>query len=103
MCCLFMNPQLLVAASPSGAMRSVFTGVRGYDLLFVLTALAFELLIIGILIAEKRQRHVLVKNLGVLWLLLAIPLAIVFIGYLAAGSDRWIVVSFSLIFLYMAV
>jgi hypothetical protein len=58
------SPQLLVAAPPAEAIRSVLTGVRGSDLLFVLTALAFELLIIGILIAQKRQHHVLLKILG---------------------------------------
>lgn len=86
---------LLPAAAPAS--------LSGSDRLFVATALAFELLIIAILIAEKRQHHELVKALGILWALLAIPLAIVFVHDLTVGGDRWLVLSFGLIFLYMAV
>lgn len=90
---------------PSAALfpAAAPASLSGSDLLFVVTALAFELLIIAILIAEKRQRHRLVKALGILWALLAIPLAIVFVHDLTVGSDRWAVLSFGLIFLYMAV
>jgi hypothetical protein len=77
--------------------------LSGYTTLFVVTALAFEVLIIATLIAEKRQRHRLVRTLGILWALLAIPLAIVFVHDLTVGSDRWVVLSFGLIFLYMTV
>lgn len=86
---------LLPAAAPAS--------LGGADLLFVVTALAFELLIIAILIAEKRQRHELVKALGIIWALLAVPLVIVFVHDLTVGGDRWLVLSFGLIFLYMAV
>lgn len=92
-------PSAAAALSPSAAPASL----GGADLLFVVTALAFELLIIAILIAEQRQRHGLVKALGILWALLAIPLVIVFVYDLTVGGDRWLVLSFGLIFLYMAV
>jgi hypothetical protein len=48
--------------------------------------------------AEKRQRHGPVKVLGDPWALLAIPLVIVFVHDLTVGGDRWLVLSFSLIF-----
>jgi hypothetical protein len=97
-----MNALSLLPSSallPAGAPASL----SGSDRLFVVTALAFELLIIAILIAEKWQRHELVKALGILWALLAVPLVIAFVHDLMVGGDRWLVLSFGLIFLYMAV
>jgi hypothetical protein len=87
---------------PDGAAHSPFVGLDGFDLVFVLTAVAFQLLIIAILIAAKWQRLVLVRRLGTLWLLLAIPLAIVLLHDLFSG-ERGTLVPFSLIFSYMAV
>ncbi len=99
-----MNAVSFAPFSSSALSRSAEpASLNGYTALFVVTALTFEVLIIAILIVEKRQRHRLVKALGILWALLAIPLAIVFVHDLAVGSDRWIMLSFSLIFLYMAV
>lgn len=90
---------------PSSALfpAAAPASLSGSDLLFVVTALAFELLISAILIAEKRQRHELVKALGILWALLAVPLVIVFVHDLTVGGDHWLVPSFGLIFLYIAV
>jgi len=72
-----------------------------FDLVFVITAVAFNLLIAGIFIADKKQHPRLIRTLGMTWLLLAIPLAIVFVHYLLAGQELWIIVCFGGIFLYM--
>jgi hypothetical protein len=72
-----------------------------YDLVFVFAAIAFNLLIAGIFIARKRKHPKLVKVFGTLWLLLVIPLAVVFVNYLIVGRDLWIMICFGLIFLYI--
>jgi hypothetical protein len=72
-----------------------------FDLVFVITAVAFNLLIAGIFIADKKQHPRLIRTLGMTWLLLAIPLAIVFIHNLLAGQELWIIVCFGGVFLYM--
>ncbi len=77
--------------------------VRDYDLAFVITAVLFNLLIAGIFIADKKQWHRLLRVFGTAWLLLAIPLAIIFIHYLLTGRELWITVCFASIFSYMAV
>jgi hypothetical protein len=72
-----------------------------YDLVFIFTAIAFNLLIACIFFAQKRKHPQLVKVFGVLWLLLVIPLAVVFINYLVVGQELWIMICFGLIFLYI--
>ena len=74
-----------------------------FDLVFVVTAVVFNLLIAGIFIADKKQRPTLIRTFGIAWLFLAIPLAIVFVHYLLAGRELWIIVCFGGIFLYMIV
>jgi hypothetical protein len=81
----------------------MFTRINTYDLTFVLTAIAFNLLIVGIFVAQKNGRAKQVKVLGMLWLLLAIPLAVVFVRYLAEGKSPGIMLSLGLVFLYMLV
>jgi hypothetical protein len=83
------------------ALRALFTRISIYDLVFVLTAIAFNLLIAGIFVAQKKGRLELVKTIGTAWLLLAIPLAIVFVKYLVKGRDLWIMICFGSVFLYM--
>ena len=83
------------------ALRALFTRISIYDLVFVLTAIAFNLLIAGIFVAQKKGRPELVKAFGIAWLLLAIPLAIVFVKYLVKGRDLWIMICFGSVFLYM--
>ena len=83
------------------ALRALFTRISIYDLVFVLTAIAFNLLIAGIFVAQKKGRPELVKTFGIAWLLLAIPLAIVFVQYLVKGRDLWIMICFGSVFLYM--
>lgn len=80
---------------------SIFTGIKPYDLVFVLSAIVFNLLIAGVFIAQKKERPKLVRTFGILWLSLAIPLAVVFIHYLIVGRDLWIMIYFGFIFLYI--
>jgi hypothetical protein len=87
----------------AAASRAAIPELRGYDLLFVLTALAFELLIIAILIAEKQQRLRLVRVLGTIWALLALPFALVLAHMLTLETDRWTLLSFAMVFLYIGV
>ena len=78
-------------------------GIDAYDLVFVLCALAFNLLIAAIFCAQKRKRHKLTKIFGITWLTLAIPLAVVFIHYTIVGRELWITIYFVFIMLYMLV
>ena len=74
-----------------------------FDYVFFLSAVLFNLLIAGIFIAQKRKRSKLVRALGITWLLLVFPLAIVFVNYIQIGRESWIINCFGLIFLYMLV
>lgn len=74
-----------------------------FDLVFVFTAIAFNLLIAGIFVAQKKERPNLVRIFGILWLSLAIPLAVVFIHYLVVGRPLWVMAYFGFIFLYILV
>ena len=71
--------------------------------MFVLSAIAFNLLIAAIFIAQKLGRENLVRIFGVLWLCLLIPLTLVFVSYRHEGRKTWIMVSFGFVFLYMLV
>ena len=74
-----------------------------FDLMFLLSAVAFNLLIAAIFIAQKPGRQNLVSIFGILWLWLIIPLALVFVSYWQEGRETRILVSFGLVFLYMLV
>ena len=65
----------------------MFTDLATFDLLFVLSAVAFNLLIATIFVAQKLGQDKLVKTFGILWLLLIIPLALVFVSYWQAGKE----------------
>jgi hypothetical protein len=82
---------------------TMFNRLPPYDLVFVLTAIAFNLLIVCIFISQKHGGAKLVKVFGVLWLLLSIPFAVVFVNYLTVGKRAAIMVSFCLVFLYILV
>ncbi|MBC8335946.1 MAG: hypothetical protein ISR59_00005 [Anaerolineales bacterium] len=77
--------------------------IDGFDLLFVLSATIFNLLIAGIFIAQKQANPRLVRKFGVAWLLLAIPLTVVYIRYWALSKAAWIMIYFSFILFYMLV
>ena len=74
-----------------------------FDFMFVLSAVAFNLLIAAIFIAQKLGRDKLVRTFGILWLWLIIPLALVFVSYWQQGRETRILVSFGFVFLYMLV
>jgi hypothetical protein len=74
-----------------------------YDWVFVLCAVAFNLLIAGIFVAQKHGRHRLTRTLGIAWLGLAIPLSVVFVRYLIVGREAWIIIYFCFILIYMLV
>ncbi|MFL7868278.1 MAG: hypothetical protein AB8I58_05580 [Anaerolineales bacterium] len=79
----------------------MFADLATFDLLFVFTAVAFNLLIAAIFIAQKLRQNKLVKTFGILWLWLIIPLALVFVAYWQAGKEARILLYFGLTFLYM--
>jgi len=81
----------------------MFTQLNAYDLIFMLSAVAFNLLIAAIFVAQKLGRENLVRTFGVLWLCLLIPLTLVFVSYRSAGRETWILVNFGFVFLYMLV
>ena len=73
------------------------------DLVFVLTAIAFMLLLAVLLAAQKNHRVKTTWVIGVLWLLLAVPFALVFARYLAEGRSMWTLLPLSLVLVYMLV
>jgi CubicO group peptidase (beta-lactamase class C family) len=73
------------------------------DLIFLLTAIVFMPLLAVLLAAQKNHRVKTTWVIGVLWLLLAVPLALVFSRYLAEGRDVWTLLPLSLVLLYMLV
>jgi hypothetical protein len=74
-----------------------------FDLVFVITALAFNLLIAALFIASKKMRLKLMKALGIAWLSLAIPLGLVFTHYLLVGREVRVLLCFGGVFVYMIV
>jgi hypothetical protein len=71
--------------------------------MFVLSAVAFNLLIAAIFIAQKLGREKLVKAFGIVWLWLIVPLALVFVAYWQTGREMRIMLYFELVLLYMLV
>jgi hypothetical protein len=69
----------------------------------VLAALAFNLLIAAIFVADKLGRPKLIRAFGLSWLALALPLGVVLARYWAVGQEPWIMVCLGLALLYMAV
>jgi len=78
-------------------------GTGPFDLLFVLSAAFFNLLIAVIFVAQKLEKGKLVRTLGILWLCLVVPLSLVFVAYLREGRPIKILVYLLLIFFYMLV
>lgn len=71
------------------------------DLIFVITAIAFLLLLAVLLAAQKNHRVKTTWVIGILWLLLAVPFAIVFSRYLAEGRGLGTLLPLSLVLLFM--
>jgi hypothetical protein len=74
-----------------------------FDLIFVLSAVMFNLLIAAIFIAQKLGQEKLVRIFGILWLWLIVPLALVFVSYWLDGREPLILIGFGLVFFYMLV
>jgi hypothetical protein len=74
-----------------------------FDLLFVVTAIVFNIQIMGIYIASRRKQAELLRMFGAVTLILALPLAVVFLYKLVTGSEQWIIAGFMAIFFYLAV
>ena len=72
-----------------------------YDTLFVITAVSFNLLVVGIYIAQARQRENLVRTFGGGVVFLILPLDLVFVGYVLNGRSLEILAALSLVFLYL--
>jgi len=71
------------------------------DLVFALSAIAFMLLLALLLAAQKNHRVKTTWVIGILWLLLAAPLALVFSRYLAQGRGVGTLLPLSLVLLFM--
>jgi hypothetical protein len=71
------------------------------DLIFVITAIAFLLLLTALLVAQKKQRIKTTWIIGILWLLLAVPFGLIFSRYLAEGRGWWNLLPLSLVLLYI--
>ena len=79
------------------------------DLILELTAIAFMPLLAVLLAAQKNHRvkitsgRALLTVIGVVWLLLAAPLALVFSRFLGEGRGLWTLLPLGLVLLYMLV
>ena len=81
----------------------MLTQLNTFDWMFILSAVAFNLLIAAIFVAQKLGREELVRTFGIFWLWLIVPLALVFVSYWQSGRETRILVSFGLVFFYMLV
>ena len=73
------------------------------DLIFVLTAVAFVFLLAVLLPAQKKRRVKTTWVIGILWLLLSVPIALLFSRYLAERRGLETLLPLSLALLYMLV
>jgi CubicO group peptidase (beta-lactamase class C family) len=73
------------------------------DLIFELTAVIFMLLLAVLLAAQKNRRVKATWVIGVLWLLLAVPFAIVFSRYLTEGRGVWTLLPLGLVLIFMLI
>ena len=83
--------------------QSSLVSMNIFDLVFVLCAVAFNWLIIGVFIATKKERPELRAMFGVAFVSLGIPFTIVFIHYLLEGRDPLTMVRFGFVLFYIAV
>jgi hypothetical protein len=74
-----------------------------FDLIFVVSGVIFNLMIIGVYVAQKHERTRLVRVFGTVVICLAIPLVAVFIDYLIVGRALWIMIYLGSILLYLFV
>ena len=72
-----------------------------FDLLFVITAVLFNLLVVGIYIAQAHGREKLVRTFGSAMIFLIFPLDIVFASYLVNGRSIETLTALGVVFLYL--
>jgi CubicO group peptidase (beta-lactamase class C family) len=89
--------------NPLSILVAIASNLFAYDLIFVLTAVAFNLLLAALFVAQRKGWTRAVRVIGVLWLLLSVPFGIVFVRYLNNGMGLEIVVPFSFVLLYILV
>ncbi len=75
--------------------------IPGGELLFVISALLFNLFIIGVYLAQKLNKPALVHKFGIALLCLTVPFLVAFISFLIAGKPTWQYLVFLAIFVYM--
>ena len=71
------------------------------DLIFLVTSIAFMVLLANLLAAQKKRRIKTTWEIGVLWLLLAVPFAITFSRFWTEGRGVETLLPLSLVLLYM--
>ena len=71
------------------------------DLIFLVTSIAFMVLLANLLAAQKKRRIKTTWVIGVLWLLLAVPFAITFSRFWTEGRGVETLLPLSLVLLYM--
>jgi CubicO group peptidase (beta-lactamase class C family) len=74
-----------------------------YDLVFVLTAVAFNLLLTAVFVSQRNGWSKTARVIGILWFLLSVPFAIVFVRYLGNGMGLETMVPFTFVLLYILV
>ena len=84
-------------------LAAIFTNLFVFDLVFVLTAVAFNLLLAVLFVAQRNGWTRTVRVISVLWLLLSVPFAFVYTRYLVGGIGPETMVPLSFILLYMLV
>jgi len=75
--------------------------IPGGELLFVVSALLFNLFIIGVYLSQKLNKPALVHKFGIALLCLTVPFLVAFISFLIAGKPTWQYLVFLAIFVYM--
>jgi hypothetical protein len=73
-----------------------------FDFAFLVLAVAFNLLIVGVLIATKRERLEFRRALGAAFVSMEIPFTLIFAHFLLEGRDLRTMISFGFVLLYIA-
>lgn len=74
-----------------------------FDLVFLLSAVAFNWLIVGIFVTTKQTRPKLRQTFGVAFVLLGIPFTLVFVRYMLQGRSWQTMLLFAVVLFYIAI
>ena len=72
-----------------------------FDLIFGLSAISFNLLVAGVLIAWRQGKQVLARRLGMWIVVLGIPFGAVLYHSLAAGSNQYVRIALAVVLGYI--